>query len=123
MRIELLQGVDFAQDIGMDPAIVIDVEMSDSQIGRKVVIDELAAEAGLRNERQPPAAALIVIDRPRHIGGDRLLAKGIERHQEIHRNVADLKRPRDFNGIIPTLRMSYEDITLNSGFPVNREFE
>jgi hypothetical protein len=26
----------------MDPAIVIDVEVSDSQIGRKVVIDELA---------------------------------------------------------------------------------
>jgi hypothetical protein len=56
LRIELPQRVDFAQDIGMDPAIVIDVELSDSQIGRKVVIDELAAEAGLRNERQPPAA-------------------------------------------------------------------
>ena len=81
LHIELPQGVDFAQDIGVDPAIVVDVEVSDSRIGGEVIVDELATEACLRNERQPPAAALIVVDRSRHMGGDCLLAKRIERHQ------------------------------------------
>ena len=76
LRIDLQQRVDFAQDIGVDPPIIIDVEVSGRRIGREIVVDELAAEAGLRNERQSPAAALIVVDRPRHIGGDWLLRKG-----------------------------------------------
>ena len=78
-RIALPQGVDFSQDISVDPAIVIDVEVSDRRIGREIVVDELPAEAGLRNERQPPAAALIVVDRPRHIGGDWVSCPGVSR--------------------------------------------
>jgi hypothetical protein len=108
-RTRLQHGADFTQDLGVKSAARLDVEMRNVGVARQVDIRELAVEAGGGNERQAPAAVLIVVDGPHDICRDGLLAIRIERHQEVHRNMADLECASDFDSVVASLRVANQD--------------
>ena len=89
------------QDFGLNPVVLVDVEVENAGIGRQVEVCELATEARVGRERRTPAAALVVVDGPSDIGGDGLGQVRSKRDHEVHGNVADLERTRDFDRVVP----------------------
>jgi len=106
---DALERLNLAQYLGMDLVAVVDVEMKNGGVAGEIEIRELAAKARLGRERRTPAAGLVVVDGPPDIGGNRLGPIGSERHHEVDRNVADLKRTRDFDRVVSSLRVAHED--------------
>src|SRR4051794_24779625 len=106
---EALERLNLPQDLGMDSIALVDVEVKNGGVASQIEIRQLAAEARLGRERRAPAAGLVVVDGTPDIGGNGLGHIGSERHHEVDRNVADLKRTRDFDRVVSSLRVTHED--------------
>jgi hypothetical protein len=106
---DVLERLNLTQDFGLNPVVLVDVEVENGGIARQIEVCELAAEAGVGRERRTPAAALEVVDGPSDIGGDGLGQVRSERDHEVHGNVAYLERTRDFDRVVPALGVAHED--------------
>jgi hypothetical protein len=74
---------DLVHDFGLDPRTLVDTDVRNGRIVRQIDIYDFAVETVIPSDGLAPPGGLVIVDRLHDVGGDRILQKRRERHQEI----------------------------------------